>query len=108
MAIELSETHGLALEFGLVTYGLGLDDFKISGLGLGHGERGHGFGFGLATMGLDYTSDGNSINSRSSSDVALLFLSESASFCLSAFWHPFHYLTSESVFFRSMHVVQPS
>ena len=36
-----------------MTYGLGLDDFRIRGLGLG--ER--GLGLGLATIGLDYISD---------------------------------------------------
>ena len=35
---------------GLATYGLGLDDFSIRGLGLG--KR----GLGLATIGLDYIS----------------------------------------------------
>ena len=44
---------GLGLELGLETCGLGLDDFKIRGLGLGLGER----GLGLATMGLDYISE---------------------------------------------------
>ena len=34
-------------------YGLGLDDFRIRGLGLGLGE----IGLGLATMGLTYISD---------------------------------------------------
>jgi len=43
-----SETYGLGLE--LATCGLGLDDFRIRGLGLG------GRGLGLATMGLDYIS----------------------------------------------------
>ena len=43
---------GLGLETrGL---GLGLDDFRISGLGLGLEER--GLGLGLATVGLDYNS----------------------------------------------------
>ena len=49
---------GLGLELGLETcgLGLGLDDFRISGLGLGLEERGHGLGIGLATMGLDHNS----------------------------------------------------
>ena len=53
MAIELRVRPvcglGLGLETcGLATYRLGLDDFKISGVG----ER----GLGLATRGLDYIS----------------------------------------------------
>ena len=39
-------------EFRLETCGLGLDDFKISGLGLGESP----WRFGLATIGLDYMS----------------------------------------------------
>jgi len=45
--------HFLELGLGLVTYGLGLDNFRISGLGLG--ER--GLGLELGTMGLDYIFD---------------------------------------------------
>ena len=44
-----SETHGL----GFATYGLGLADFRISGLGLGLGDR----GLGLATMELVHLSN---------------------------------------------------
>ena len=43
---------GLGLELGLETLGLGLDDFRISGLELGLEERGLGLGLGLETYGL--------------------------------------------------------
>ena len=47
---------GLGLGLETCGLGLGLDDFRISGLGLGLGLEERGLGLGLTTMGLDYNS----------------------------------------------------
>ena len=52
----LSVRPGLGLGLETCGLGLGLDDFRISGLGLGLGLEERGLGLGLTTMGLDYNS----------------------------------------------------